>query len=129
LHPAVLDHGLAAALASIAATAPLPVAVTVEIERRPAAPVEVAAYYLVCESLTNIAKYAGATTVTVAVTHEDDVLVVEIVDDGAGGADPARGSGLRGLADRVQALGGSVRVSSPPGHGTTVRAEIPSPRR
>jgi signal transduction histidine kinase len=129
LHPAVLDRGLDAALSSVALRAPLPVAVTVDVDQRPGTPVEIAAYYLVSETLTNVAKYAGATTATVTVTREHDDLVVEVADDGVGGADPSRGSGLRGLADRVNALGGSVHVSSPRGQGTTVRAEIPcSPR-
>ena len=125
LHPAVLDRGLADALTSVALRAPLPVAVTVDLDQRPGAPVELAAYYLVCETLTNVAKYADATTATVAVRREDDRLVVVVADDGVGGADPASGTGLRGLADRVEALGGSVHVASPPGHGTTVRADIP----
>jgi signal transduction histidine kinase len=129
LHPAALDLGLDEALTALASRAPLPVTVAVDIRRRPESAVEVAAYYLVCETLTNVAKYAAATAATVTVSHEEDVLVVEVIDDGVGGADPARGSGLRGLADRIGALGGSVRVSSPPGHGTAVRAEIPRPRR
>ena len=129
LHPAVLDRGLDAALTSVALRAPLPVAVTVDIGQRPGAPLEIAAYYLVCETLTNVAKYADATTATVTVAREDDCLVVEVVDDGVGGADPSCGTGLQGLADRVNALGGSVHVSSPPGHGTTIRAEIPCPAR
>ena len=127
LHPAALDRGLDEALRSLAGRAPVPVAVTVVIQRRPGSAVEVAAYYLVCETLTNVAKYAGATEATVTVSCRDDRLVVEVTDDGVGGADPARGSGLRGLADRVGALGGCIRVSSPPGRGTAVRAEIPCP--
>ncbi len=129
LHPAVIDRGLDDALASVAGRAPLPVAVTVDVDQRPGAPVEIAAYYLVCETLTNVAKYAGASEATVAVRREHDRLIVEVADDGVGGADPARGSGLRGLADRVNALGGTVHVSSPAGQGTTVRAEIPCPPR
>ena len=129
LHPAVLDRGLDHALTSVAHRAPLPVAVAVDIDRHPGASAEIAAYYLVCETLTNVAKYAGATTATVAVTRADDHLVVDVADDGVGGADPSRGTGLRGLADRVDALGGSVHVSSPRGQGTTVRAEIPCPPR
>ena len=125
LHPAVLDHGLDSALTSLATRAPLPVTVMVDIRQRPDAPVELAAYYLVCEALTNVAKYAGATSATVSASRQGDRLVVEVVDDGNGGADPASGSGLRGLADRVEALGGSVRVMSLPGQGTTVRAQIP----
>jgi len=125
LHPAVLDHGLDSALTSLATRAPLPVTVMVDIPERPDAPVELAAYYLVCEALTNVAKYAGATSATVTASREADRLVVEVVDDGMGGADPASGSGLRGLADRVEALGGSVRVRSLPGQGTSVRAQVP----
>jgi signal transduction histidine kinase len=87
--------------------------------------VEVAAYYVVSESLANIAKHAQATNAKVAVTREEDHLVVEVVDDGIGGADTERGSGLRGLADRVEALGGRLRVWTPVGGGTRVRAEIP----
>jgi len=129
LHPAVLDRGLDAAVSSVALRAPLPVSVTVDVEERPGAPVEVAVYYLVSETLTNVAKYAGATTATVTVRRDDDRVLVEVADDGVGGADPAGGSGLRGLSDRVNALGGSVHVSSPLGQGTTVRAEIPCPPR
>jgi signal transduction histidine kinase len=129
LHPTVLDRGLDDALKSAALRAPLPVAVDVDVDKRPSAPVEIAAYYLVCEALTNVAKYADATTASVAVTLEVDCLIVVVTDDGVGGADPARGTGLRGLADRVNALGGSVHVSSPSGHGTTVRAEVPCPPR
>ena len=129
LHPAVLDRGLEDALMSVAARAPLPVAVTVDLDQRPDATVEIAAYYLVCESLTNVAKYAGATTAAVTVVRENGCLIVEVADDGTGGADPAAGSGLQGLADRVKALGGSTHISSPQGHGTTVRAEIPVPPR
>ncbi len=88
--------------------------------------VGVAAYYLVCEALTNVAKYAGATQVDVRVRRHGDRLEVEIVDDGVGGADPTRGTGLRGLADRVEALGGTLIVVSPRGAGTVVRAELPA---
>jgi signal transduction histidine kinase len=129
LHPAVLDRGLNDALTSVALRAPLPVTVTVDINQRPGAPVEIAAYYLVCETLTNVAKYAHATTATVTVTRQHDRLIVEVTDNGIGGADPTRGTGLQGLADRINTLAGSVHVSSPPGHGTTIRAEIPCPPR
>jgi signal transduction histidine kinase len=125
LHPAVLERGLKDALIAVATRAPLPVSVAVDVEPRPSAPVEVAAYYLVSETLTNVAKHAGATSATVTVARAGDRLIVDVADDGAGGADPARGSGLRGLADRIDALGGSVRVLSPAGLGTTVHAEIP----
>jgi signal transduction histidine kinase len=126
LHPAVLSsRGLPAALDSLACRAPLPVQLTVDVERRLPAPIEIAAYYLVSEALTNVAKYAGATTAAVNVTRHSGRVVVEVIDDGIGGADAAGGSGLRGLADRVQALRGHVHVVSPPGGGTRVRAEIP----
>ncbi len=126
IHPAVLsDYGLAVALESLAARAPVPVELSVDIDHRLPAPTEVAAYYLVSEALTNIAKYARASRSSVEVGRVDGTLVVEIVDDGVGGADLAGGSGLRGLADRVEALDGVLRVWSPPANGTRVRAEIP----
>jgi signal transduction histidine kinase len=126
LHPAMLGTcGLVAAVESVAARAALPVRVTSDVEGSSPAPVEVAAYYVVCEALTNVAKYAGATSVAIDLVRRDRRLVVEIIDDGVGGADPAAGSGLRGLVDRVEALGGWLQVSSPHGGGTTVRAQFP----
>ena len=126
IHPAVLsNHGLAIALESLALRAPVHVHLAVGVEGRLADSVEVAAYYLVSEALTNVAKYAHASNASVAVTRDDGHLIVEVVDDGVGGADPSGGSGLRGLADRVEALDGRLRVWSPPAKGTTVRAEIP----
>jgi signal transduction histidine kinase len=86
---------------------------------------EVAAYYVVSEGLVNVAKHARARSATVAVAREHGQVVVEVVDDGVGGADTERGSGLRGLADRVEALGGRLRVWTPAGRGTRVRAEMP----
>jgi signal transduction histidine kinase len=109
----------------VATTAPLPVGLTVDVPDRLPEPVEVAAYYFVAETLANIVKYAGASAARVGVSHRDGRLVVEVADDGVGGADPSDGSGLRGLADRVEALGGWLRVTSRPAEGTTVRAEIP----
>ena len=126
IHPAVLTgHGLSVALESIVARAPVPVRLTVEIEGRLPEQVEVAAYYVVSESLTNIGKHAHASRATAAIGQTDGGLVVEVVDDGVGGADTERGSGLRGLADRVEALGGRLRVWTPVGGGTRVKAEIP----
>jgi len=126
IHPAVLsDHGLAVALESLVARAPLQVALRMDFDERLAPPVEVAAYYLVAEGLTNVAKYAHAQGASVRLARTNGDLSVEVADDGRGGADPAGGSGLRGLADRVEALGGRLRVTSPPGGGTRLRAEIP----
>ena len=127
LHPAVLtDHGLGAALGALAGRAPLPVDVQVELDRRPPEPIEAAAYFLVSEALTNVARYAFAHTASVRVSRAEDRVVVEVVDDGDGGADPAKGSGLLGLIDRVEALGGRLEVQSALGRGTTLRAELPA---
>jgi signal transduction histidine kinase len=126
IHPAVVSgHGLAVALEQLTARAPVPVRLTVAIDERLPEPVEVAAYYLVSESLANVAKHSGASSASVDVSRANDRTVVEVADDGVGGADTERGTGLRGLADRVEALGGSLRVWSPSGGGTRVRAEIP----
>ena len=126
IHPAVLsDRGLGAGLQALADRTPL----TVELSEPPAgrfpAGVEAAAYYLVAEALTNVARYAEASRVRISVVHRDSNLEVTVDDDGVGGADPADGSGLRGLSDRVSALDGQFEVLSPPGEGTTVRAVIP----
>jgi PAS domain S-box-containing protein len=126
LHPAVLsDRGLRAAVEALAGRAPVVVELAEMPEERLPAPVEAAAYYLIAEALTNVAKYAEATAVRVRVVAGDGWVTVEVTDDGIGGADPAGGSGLRGLADRVEALGGSLEVHSPTGDGTAVRATIP----
>jgi signal transduction histidine kinase len=87
--------------------------------------VELALYLVACEALANVGKYAHATKASVRVVHADGVAIVEVADDGVGGADDASGSGLRGLADRVETLGGHLHVASPPGEGTTVTAELP----
>jgi signal transduction histidine kinase len=126
LHPAVLSaHGLGVALESLSARAPVPVHLTVNADERFDEAVEVAAYYVVSESLANIGKHAQASEARVDVAHTDGMLVVEVIDDGVGGADSERGTGLRGLADRVEALGGRLRVWTPSGGGTRVRADIP----
>jgi signal transduction histidine kinase len=126
IHPAVLsDHGLPVALESLAARAPVQVGLHVALDERLPAPIEVAAYYLVAEGLTNVAKYAEAQSASIDVARENGTLVVQITDDGKGGADPDHGSGLRGLADRVEALDGRLRVWSPESGGTRLRAEIP----
>jgi signal transduction histidine kinase len=126
LHPAVVSaHGLAVALESLAARAPVPVRLSVDLPRRLDEAVEVAAYYVVCESLTNVGKHARASAATVAVSERNGSMAIEVVDDGCGGADTERGTGLRGLADRVEALGGRLRVWTPAGGGTELRAELP----
>ena len=128
LHPAVLtDHGLCAAIEAVADLAPLPVAVDVPLDERLPETVEAAAYFVVCEALTNVAKYAQASEARVRVGRIESSAHVEVVDDGVGGADERGGSGLRGLADRVEALGGRLVISSPVGAGTAVRAELPVP--
>ncbi len=125
IHPAVLsDRGLGAAVDALVARSPLPVDADVEGVQLPAA-VEAAAYYVVAEALTNVVKYAKASSASVRIAQENGVLAVTVGDNGVGGADPANGSGLRGLADRVEALDGSLAVESPEGGGTAVRAEIP----
>jgi signal transduction histidine kinase len=125
LHPAVLsDRGLAAAVETLATRAPLPVDVEARIGEVPEA-VELAAYFVISEALTNIAKYAAANRATVRVGRDDGSILVEVSDDGVGGADPKRGSGLRGLGDRLSALGGRLEIDSRSGSGTTVRASIP----
>ena len=126
IHPAVLtDRGLPAALEALAARAPLPVELSADLEERLPGPVEAAAYYVVAEALTNVAKYSEASAVEVRAQRHNGRVVVEVADDGVGGADPALGSGLRGLADRVEALDGELEVESAAGTGTTVRAVIP----
>jgi signal transduction histidine kinase len=128
IHPGVLsDHGLEVALESLAARAPVRVDLDVGLPNRPPEPVEVAAYFFVSESLANVAKYAQASHATVRIARENGHLLVEVADDGIGGADDTRGSGIRGLADRVETLGGRLRVLSPAGGGTRISAEIPCP--
>ena len=125
IHPAVLtDRGLRAALETLVARAPFPVELEAPQERL-SADVEAAAYYVIAESLTNVAKYAKATSAQVAARQANGKLVVTVSDDGVGGADPGKGSGLRGLADRVAVLDGTLAVESPQRGGTTIRAEIP----
>jgi len=126
IHPAVLtDRGLDAALSAVITRCPVPVSLSVNVPTRPPASVESAAYFVVAEALTNVAKHAGATRVDVSIVLQNNRLVVDIRDDGVGGADSANGSGLSGLADRVNAFGGWMRVLSPPGGPTSVIAEIP----
>jgi len=126
IHPAVLtDRGLAPALGALADRAPLPVLIESELDERLPSVVEAAAYYVVAESLTNVAKYARASSANVRIQRLNGNALVEVLDDGVGGADPELGSGLRGLADRVEALNGRLGIESEPGIGTRVWAEIP----
>ena len=127
LHPPILtEAGLGPALEALAERASVPVTIDAPSRRFPAA-LESAAYFVVAEALTNVARYASASAVRVEVRAEGDRLSVSVRDDGRGGADAGRGTGLRGLADRVTALGGRLEVESPTGGGTTVSAELPLP--
>jgi PAS domain S-box-containing protein len=130
LHPAVLsDNGLRAAVDALAARASVRVEIEDIPDERLPEPIEAGAYYLIAEALTNVTKYASASSVRVRVVAGDEWVVVEVSDDGVGGADPAGGTGLRGLADRIEALGGSLEVVSPAGAGTSLRAKIPVTNR
>jgi signal transduction histidine kinase len=126
IHPAILSEGgLAPALRTLARRAPLPVALDVSVDDTLSDGVEVAAYYAVSELVTNTTKHAQASTVDVDVAAADGLLRISVRDDGAGGADPARGSGLVGLRDRIEALGGTITVRSPKGEGTAVEVALP----
>ena len=126
IHPAGLsEDGLTPALQRLVARSPLRVNLDVRTDGRFPEPVEVTAYYLVSEALTNAAKYADTPIVDVTVTGEPGAVHVEVRDAGVGGADPAQGSGLLGLRDRVEAIGGTMRLMSPPGTGTTLSVALP----
>ncbi len=124
LRPPRLDDGLAAALGDLARSAPIHVSVHVDAQDLPA-PIEVAAYFTICEALTNAVKHASASSVAVAAVRRDDLLLVSVRDDGVGGAVPRRGSGLSGIADRIGAHGGQLRIESPAGAGTLLEADLP----
>jgi signal transduction histidine kinase len=125
IHPAVLtDRGLAAALNGLAGRSPVPVEIKETPDERLPASVESAVYFVVAEALTNVSRYAHARTAKVTVVRSNGQVDVQVSDDGVGGADPAHGSGLRGLSDRVSALDGRLELTSADG-GTTVRARIP----
>ena len=126
IHPAILtEAGLGPALRSLASESPLDVTLELDLPNGLSSHVEVAAYFVVAEALTNVAKYAEAKRVEIVTGTERDELRVEVGDDGRGGADPSAGSGLRGLSDRVAALGGRLDVRSPVGRGTRVVARFP----
>jgi signal transduction histidine kinase len=125
LHPATLEHGLGTALESLASRSTVPTAVTCDVGENMPRPVELALFFVACEALANVGKYANATAASIRAWQTGDGVAIEIADDGLGGADSAAGSGLRGLSDRVEALDGLLLVTSPPGAGTVVTAEIP----
>lgn len=125
IHPAVLtQQGLAAGLESLAEQASLPVTVVAPAFRYPPV-IEATAYFIVSEALTNVGKHSHATQATVTLHRRHDRLMIEVVDDGVGGAEARRGSGLTGLSDRAAALGGRMSIDSPWGHGTRLRIELP----
>jgi signal transduction histidine kinase len=127
IHPSVLtDRGLAVALEALAKRAPLPVELHVAVESQVEQAIEAAAYFLVSEAITNAAKHAQAESVTVEVEVSGDAMVVTVADDGVGGAETTRGSGLGGLMDRVEAVGGRLEITSPPGGGTRLSARLPT---
>jgi signal transduction histidine kinase len=125
IHPPALDNGLADALATLAADSAIPVELEVRIPVRPTQAIETIAYFCAAELLANAAKHSSATTIGIRVTGRDEVLVLEVSDDGTGGADPARGSGLSGLAARAAVVDGRLDIASPPGGPTRVTAELP----
>jgi signal transduction histidine kinase len=126
IHPAILDdRGLDAALSSVIARVPIPVDLDIDVPERPPPPVESAAYFIVTEALTNATQHSGASRVKVSIGRRGDRLAIDVTDDGGGGADPAAGSGLRGLQERVRALDGWMNVISPPGGPTSVLVELP----
>jgi len=125
IHPAVLEHGLEVALDSLATRSRTPVTVSFELDERLPGAIELAAYFVASEALANVGKYAQASHVTIRVFGAEGLAVIEISDDGIGGAESGAGSGLQGLADRVEALGGRLRVDSPVGAGTVLAAELP----
>jgi signal transduction histidine kinase len=126
LHPVVLeDRGLDAALSGIAARAPLPVRLTVELKQRASPAVEAVAYFVVSEALANIAKHAHASRAEVSVRQSGSRIVITVLDDGVGGADPEKGTGLSGLRQRAASVDGTLAVSSPQGGPTTLTVELP----
>jgi signal transduction histidine kinase len=130
IHPAILaEGGLGPALKTLARRSPIPVELDVRAQVRLAEPIEVAAYYVVAEALTNAAKYAQASIVRVVAEVHEGILLIAVRDDGIGGAEPARGSGLLGLKDRVEAIGGAISLQSPRGAGTSLLVELPLDRR
>jgi signal transduction histidine kinase len=125
IHPPALDNGLADALATLAASSAIPAGLTAAIPQRPAPAIETISYFCAAELLANAAKHSYANRVTIEVAEHDQVLVLRVGDDGRGGADPARGSGLSGLAQRVRTVDGSLEIASPPGGPTQITVRLP----
>ena len=126
IHPVILeDRGLDAALSAVVARCPVPVTLQVDLVRRPPAAVESAAYFVVSEALTNVANHSGAKLAHVAIAPRGSRLLIEVRDDGVGGADPSRGTGLAGLRERVEGMGGTIDILSPTGGPTTLSVELP----
>jgi signal transduction histidine kinase len=125
IHPPVLDNGLAEALASLAADSAIPVDVAVSIPVRPTPAIETMAYFCAAELLANATRHSGANKITIRAAGQHDVLHLSVADDGTGGADPAQGSGLSGLASRVAVVDGRLTITSPPGGPTKVDVELP----
>jgi signal transduction histidine kinase len=119
------DRGVDSAIEALAGRTPLPVEIDHKLGQRVAEPVELAAYFVVSEALTNVVKYASASRASIRLERENGQVRVEVADDGVGGADASRGTGLRGLADRISVLGGKLEVASPAGEGTRVIARLP----
>jgi len=127
IHPAILSEaGLGPALEALARRSAVPVELDLNLGQRLAERVEAAGYYIASEAITNVAKHARASVITMRVDGCDGALILSISDDGVGGADPSRGSGIIGLNDRVEALGGTISMLSPPGHGTALHVQLPA---
>jgi signal transduction histidine kinase len=126
IHPTILtEAGLGPALRALARRSNVPIDVDVRLDERLPAPVEAAAYYIASEALTNVEKHAHANVVELIAAHDNGVLTLEVRDDGIGGVDATRGSGILGLTDRAEALGGTISISSPPRSGTTLSVRLP----
>jgi signal transduction histidine kinase len=126
IHPTILtEAGLGAALRALARRSNVPIDVDVQLNERLPEQIEAAAYYMASEALTNVAKHAEANTVRLSAAHDEGILTIEVRDDGIGGVDAGRGSGILGLTDRVEALGGTISIASPPGGGTTLSVRLP----
>jgi len=127
IHPTILtEAGLGPALRALARRSTVPIDVDVRLDGRLPTPIEAAAYYIASEALTNVAKHAHANVVQLLAAHDKGILTIEVRDDGIGGADAGHGSGILGLTDRVEALGGTISITSPPRRGTTLSVRLPS---